>query len=311
MEQKYIRELVLNELKEKAVAEQCDAEYLVKIFNHHMFNHEILGVPYFEHVIKVYKLIAPAAKQTEDYLKLVPYIATIFDMVISLLIVIDDILDQSEMRSGKLCWHKIVGVEAAANDSHIMMGCVFYLLKKHFSHLDCYTNLLELVHESLFTISLGQHFDDKMSREDFDNFTEKNYKIMIRNKTSYSLYFSLGALMYLAGYSNPETHKKAKEFFFELGYMFQVQNDFWDCYEHMNLSSKSNTDIVEGKLTWLAVQCLKIATVNQKELFFQHYGKKMEESEVKIKELYDQLNMQKLSKRSDGLTSGQNQQHRE
>ncbi|XP_055692307.1 farnesyl pyrophosphate synthase-like [Lutzomyia longipalpis] len=279
---------ILSELKEKALAEKCDGEYLEKIINHHKFNHQMYnGVPFLESITKTYKLLAPKSRQTDKYLQLIPYLAAVLDMLISVLVVVDDILDRSEMRSGKPCWYRIVGVGAAANDSHILIASAFFILRKHFFHLDCYTYLTELVAESLFVVGLGQHFDNEMSQVNYEDFTEENYSKMVRNKSSYSFYFSLGGVMYLAGYTEQESHEKAKEFSFQLGYLAQVQNDFWDCYKHLDSIVKSGTDIEEGKCTWLAVQFLKMASPEQKEVFIGNYGKRDQECVSRIKKLYN------------------------
>jgi len=44
---------------------------------------------------------------------------------------------------------------------------------------------------------------------------------------------------------------------FQIGYLFQVQDDFIDCFVEPSISHKVGTDIQKGKCTWFAVKCLQ------------------------------------------------------
>ena len=51
-----------------------------------------------------------------------------------------------------------------------------------------------------------------------------------------------------------------------IGHLFQVRDDYLDCYGKRDVIGKSGTDIQEGKCTWLIVVALQRATAEQKKI---------------------------------------------
>jgi farnesyl diphosphate synthase len=67
----------------------------------------------------------------------------------SYFLVSDNIVDQVEMSHGKLSWHCVEGVGLKAiNDSLLVEGAVFQLVREHFRNEPYYIDLLELIHET-------------------------------------------------------------------------------------------------------------------------------------------------------------------
>lgn len=63
-------------------------------------------------------------------------------------LVSDDIMDQSITRRGQPCWYRVPTVgNIAINDSLMLEGAIYHLLKKHFRTEPYYLDLLELFHE--------------------------------------------------------------------------------------------------------------------------------------------------------------------
>lgn len=57
-------------------------------------------------------------------------------------------MDQSITRRGQPCWYRVPGVHnIAINDSFMLEGAIYHLLKKHFRSEPYYVHLLELFHE--------------------------------------------------------------------------------------------------------------------------------------------------------------------
>ena len=57
-------------------------------------------------------------------------------------------MDQSVTRRGQPCWYRVEGVSyIAINDSFMLEGAIYFLLKKHFRSDKCYVDLLELFHD--------------------------------------------------------------------------------------------------------------------------------------------------------------------
>ena len=56
-------------------------------------------------------------------------------------------MDQSVMRRGQPCWYFVERVSRIAiNDSFMLEGAIYFLLKKHFRTEPYYVHLLELCH---------------------------------------------------------------------------------------------------------------------------------------------------------------------
>lgn len=183
-------------------------------------------------------------------------------------------MDGSETRRGHPCWHqnKDVGL-IAINDALMILSGIYYLLKKHFSHLDCYIKLVELVHEATLITTIGQSLDLQTANSDVTQFTMERYKAIVTNKTAfYTFYLPVAMGMHLAGYKDPEQFRQAKTILYEMGHFFQVQDDFLDCFGDPKVTGKIGTDIQDNKCTWLSVLCMQRATPEQKELMKECYG---------------------------------------
>lgn len=74
-------------------------------------------------------------------------------------------------------------------------------------------------------------------------------------------------------YKDPEIFRQAKTILLEMGYFFQVQDDFLDCFGDPEVTGKIGTDIQENKCTWLAVLCMQRASDEQKSIMAECYGK--------------------------------------
>ncbi|CAK5275863.1 unnamed protein product, partial [Mycena citricolor] len=82
-------------------------------------------------------------------------------------LVSDDIMDSSITRRGQPCWYRAPGIGMIAiNDSFMLEGSIYYLLKKHFRSEPYYVDLLELFHDTTFQTELGQLIDLITAPED-------------------------------------------------------------------------------------------------------------------------------------------------
>ena len=57
---------------------------------------------------------------------------------------IDDILDNANMRRIQPTWHVKIGLDAI-NDGLIMETCIYKLIKKHFKSKNCYTDIVDIL----------------------------------------------------------------------------------------------------------------------------------------------------------------------
>ena len=106
--------------------------------------------------VTAFKILAPREDHTDDKLKLAHYLGWCVEMVQSVFLILDDIMDGSETRRGQPCWYKLNDVGLMAiNDGLMIENCIYHILKKHFSNEDYYVKLIELFHEVRYYIFLN------------------------------------------------------------------------------------------------------------------------------------------------------------
>ncbi|KAI0759525.1 isoprenoid synthase domain-containing protein [Trametes elegans] len=214
-------------------------------------------------------------------------------------LVSDDMMDQSVTRRGQPCWYRVdrVGL-IAINDSFMLEGAIYYLLKKHFRTEPYYVHLLELFHDTTFQTELGQLIDLITAPEDAVDLSkfslEKHQKIVVYKTAYYSFYLPVALAMYACGIthtSSPSTdpYALAQSILIPLGEYFQVQDDFLDFAAPPEVLGKVGTDIVDNKCSWCVNVALAHASPAQRKVLDESYGRKDPEAEARVKALYEEL----------------------
>ncbi|XP_066577106.1 farnesyl pyrophosphate synthase [Amia ocellicauda] len=214
-------------------------------------------------------------------------------------LVADDIMDASLTRRGQECWYKKEGVGLdAINDSYLLEGALYRLLRRHCRGQPYYTQLLELFLETSFQTELGQALDLMTAQPDhvdLDRFTEERYKAIVKFKTAfYSFYLPVAAAMYMAGIDSEEEHTNAKTILLEMGEFFQIQDDYLDCYGDPTVTGKIGTDIEDNKCSWLIVMALRHASPQQRATLQECYGRKDSGSVEQVKAVFSELELPSL-----------------
>ncbi|EIW53149.1 farnesyl-diphosphate synthase [Trametes versicolor FP-101664 SS1] len=212
-------------------------------------------------------------------------------------LVSDDMMDQSVTRRGQPCWYRVEGVShIAINDSFMLEGAIYFLLKKHFRTEPYYVHLLELFHDTTFQTELGQLIDLITAPEDHVDLSkfslEKHQKIVIYKTAYYSFYLPVALSMYMTGIPHTaqnDPYALAQSILIPLGEYFQVQDDFLDFAQPPELLGKIGTDIVDNKCSWCVNTALAIANPAQRKVLDDNYGRKDAAAEARVKALYEEL----------------------
>ncbi|KAI8976330.1 farnesyl-diphosphate synthase [Trametes punicea] len=212
-------------------------------------------------------------------------------------LVSDDMMDQSVTRRGQPCWYRVDGVGyIAINDSFMLEGSIYYLLKKHFRSEPYYVHLLELFHDTTFQTEVGQLIDLITAPEDHVDLSkfslEKHQKIVIYKTAYYSFYLPVALAMYMCGIPHtPENdpYALAQSILIPLGEYFQVQDDFLDFAAPPEVLGKIGTDIIDNKCSWCINTALALATPEQRKVLDENYGRKDPQAEARVKALYEEL----------------------
>ncbi|OQR76545.1 farnesyl pyrophosphate synthase-like, partial [Tropilaelaps mercedesae] len=212
----------------------------------------------------------------------------------ALYLILDDMMDRSTTRRGLTCWYLVNEVGSMAiNDALLLETIIFRVIKQVFRNHPSYVDILELLHEVHYQTSRGQCLD--MLSEKKQVFSEERYKSIVLYKTAFytfSVPIRLG--MYLANITDLQLHLKAEKIAVKIGNIFQVQDDFLDCYGDAAKIGKVGTDIVDAKCSWLLVNALRIATPEQRAKLVNNIGRGQPgcNEEAIVKSLYCQLDME-------------------
>ncbi|KMQ95445.1 farnesyl pyrophosphate synthetase [Lasius niger] len=125
-----------------------------------------------------------------------------------------------------------------------------------------------------------------------DLFTMDRYNSIVKYKCSYYTFIlPITVAMHFAGIKDLEMLRQTKTILFEMGHFFQVQDDYLGCYGKPEVIGKDNTDIEEGKCTWLIVVALQRATPEQRKILEECYGLSDPEKVQCVRQLYNDLGL--------------------
>ncbi|KAG4303414.1 hypothetical protein PCANB_000285 [Pneumocystis canis] len=248
-------------------------------------------------VIDSYQILL-GQKLTEDQYRKAAVLGWTVELLQSFFLIVDDMMDRSKTRRNQCCWYLMpeVGMKAI-NDSFMLESCIFFLLKKYFHDEPYYTSLIENFHDVTLKTEFGQLLDLLIAPENSVNlsqFSMNMYSFIIEYKTTfYSFYLPVVLAMNMAGISNEENLQQVKNILIPLGKYFQIQDDYLDCFGDPNVTGKIGTDIMENKCTWLINKALEKASHEQREILNENYGKKNHDSEMIVKNLYIEMELDK------------------
>ncbi|XP_053963993.1 farnesyl pyrophosphate synthase-like [Anastrepha ludens] len=241
--------------------------------------------------VLTYKNLVKKDQLTAEKLRLAHLLGWCLEVLHSMILITDDILDNSTTRRGQLCWYKLedVGLNAV-NDVFMIENGIYELLKKHFRHLDCYVELIELFRQSTFKCMFGQSMDMLVGRRSVTTFTRATYDAIAMNKTaSYFFYLPIAVALHLANVKDQRIFSECETISLELGNYCQAQNDFLDCFGNPEFTGKIGSDIQANKCSWLAVVCMELANPAQKSIMAECYGQNDPQKIARVKQLYEEL----------------------
>lgn len=185
----------------------------------------------------------------------------------------------------------------AINDAIMLNNCIYQLLRDHLGSHPSYLKIVDFFNEVTRFTAYGQCLDlisNPLNKKlDLSKFTDDRYDAIVLYKTAfYTFSLPIRLAMYLAHIDDPEAHRKAEEILLKIGHLFQVQDDYLDCYGDPKVTGKIGTDIEDGKCSWPIVKALQMANQTQLEVITTNYGIQCEESVAKIKSVYKELDIE-------------------
>lgn len=218
--------------------------------------------------------------------------AAAVELLHNMTLVHDDIEDQSELRRGKPCIHRIYGVPTAINAGDAMLIKVFEIADASRIPAERCQRLVAKIAERAYGITWGQAFEFSMWRR--KQFTEEEIIKLLRFKTGAltALSTEAGAI---AGGSSPEQLETLGKFGETVGIAFQIVDDILNVAgDAKEYGKEIGGDIREGKKTVMAAHLLIAASPKDKKIFTRLLGKKnITKSEIRrvigLYEKYDSI----------------------
>ncbi|XP_068620588.1 uncharacterized protein [Battus philenor] len=220
------------------------------------------------------------------------------ELIQSYFLIMDDVEDGAVTRHSKPCWHLLPEVNTLAmNDASMFRSLIHEIVQKNFTD-PLYTKLVNLFNEAYEQVAIGQHLDVILSKtKDYSLFTQSNYDTIVKYKcTYYTMKLPLMLALLLCDKADKQSFGHVDDICRDVGALFQMKNDFMDCFDEELETGKTGSDITEGKCTWLAVKSLERCNAAQRNTFTSCYGSSEPENVNRIKELYKNLALIQLYK---------------
>lgn len=205
----------------------------------------------------------------------------------------DDLMDNADMRRGKMTVHKKWNPNTAILSGDSMLVLSYQRMAQ--CDVTKLKDVLDLFTETALEIGDGQQYD--MDFETRNDVTEDEYIEMIRLKTSVLLACALkiGAILADAPADDAENLYRYGE---QVGIAFQLQDDFLDVYGDPNVFGKKiGGDILCNKKTYMLINALLMANDSQRAELNHWIESKDYDPQAKIAavtKLYDEIGIRKL-----------------
>jgi len=196
------------------------------------------------------------------------------------LLIHDDIIDNSSLRRGKASMHKIYEKKYGKH-----AGVSTAILAGNLCSSYAYESIIQSrfdIQEKLEALKIISWINDRENYgqaidilPEFRNLNEKDIWKIYELKTA--TYTTQGPVMMgcILAKAPQEKAERLKEYAYNVGLAFQIQDDLNGIFGKTETLGKSNnSDIKEGKKTLLIVKALNLCGKKDKEYFLREYGNK-------------------------------------
>jgi geranylgeranyl diphosphate synthase type I len=221
---------------------------------------------------------------TKHYNKDIISVAAAIEIMHTAILIHDDIIDKSPLRRGKETLYKILGNDHFGVSQAISLGDAgFFLAIQILSQsrfpVDRKVLAIQQFVTSMKQTTQGEILDVALSSQKEEGRKKEKDVITIHSlKTAQYTFvspFQIGAML---GGGKKEMLKNIKEFGENIGIAYQIKDDILGVFGEEDTVGKSvYSDIAEGKQTLLIQYAINNATVEQKKILKQHYGKTIED----------------------------------
>ncbi|MEM4389330.1 MAG: polyprenyl synthetase family protein [Candidatus Micrarchaeia archaeon] len=174
----------------------------------------------------------------------------------------DDIEDDSALRRGKPCLHRIYGVPLAINAGDGLFVMVFRALQR--LPKDKALRARAILENAFISVLEGQGMELNWYRNNKWDVSERDYLRMVAGKTGSLISASCEVGAFLGG-GRPAEIRALKQFGMEVGIAFQIQDDVLNLIGREEKYRKEiGGDITEGKRSIIVTKALEVLPENDK-----------------------------------------------
>ena len=192
------------------------------------------------------------------------------ELVHNFTLIHDDIMDNDDLRRGKLTVHKNFDIPTAINAGDALFAYSFEILLKTNVSAEVKNKLALLLSQMSRGIVEGQQLDVKFETQ--ESVTEDEYLEMIRKKTAlmFETACNGGALI---GNGSKKQVEKLTEYGRLLGLGFQIWDDLLDIRgKESTIGKPVGSDIIKGKNTVIIIHAINNANPNQMKIIKKVLG---------------------------------------
>ncbi|VDK43450.1 unnamed protein product [Anisakis simplex] len=259
-----------------------------------LFDYTIVGGKCLRSSLIVNAYNALDRHASRQRLQQVTNVASCIEILQASFLIFDDLMDESSMRRGKACWHCLPDIGLSGiNDGLILECAIVHLLNESLLNHPNKDKILNAFARVKQITTMGQMLDSSSNgMEDlkWERQAAIMYNDIVKHKTSYyTCYAPLKIAMLLA--DRTLFIDQCKDMALKIGYLFQAQDDYLDCFGDVSEMGKVGTDLRDGKCTWITckvAEMLKDQPQN-KRTFEENFGKASNECEEKLKSLLHEL----------------------
>ena len=207
----------------------------------------------------------------------------------------DDIMDEADIRRGKMTVHKKYDTNTAILSGDLLFIESYKFLSK-LSPLSSLSQIYDIFNDFAVKVCEGQQYDIDFETQADVSIDE--YLKMIELKTAVLIMGALKIGAIIGGAEESDVFHLGA-FGRAIGIAFQIQDDFLDTFgDEAKFGKKTGGDIVQSKKTYLYLKALEVANDQQYDELTQMYFDKNIASSLKIekvKTIFAQLNIPDLA----------------
>jgi len=200
-----------------------------------------------------------------DINKVLDFVALI-ELVHNGTIIIDDIEDNSSIRRGKPCLHKIYGEDIAINAGNALYFIPLRVIMNSDFNISIKEKAFEIYSQEMINLHFGQSMDIFWHKGKKKEITEKQYLQMVSLKTGTLARLSARLAALLSG-KDEDTQEILGKMAETIGIGFQIQDDILDmtAKEREKFGKAFGNDITEGKRSLMVIRVLEIGDEKDKK----------------------------------------------